>query len=204
MQPSLSIGPHLIRASYSGHEKHSPPSAEFTQDMLLDATANVSPSTFYPMDDDYLDELDISGVRNVDTSVAVLIESVATGETVFDQGKPSGTGDYRISWSGLLGSTAELAPPGRYDVTVTLDGGGAYPKIVEKTDHAVSRLGQLEEEVGGQGRQADLAVGQVEVSLSILSRAALAGASHTSTNQVRRGIGALDPERNTSTLVVLW
>ncbi|MEA2025872.1 MAG: hypothetical protein U9O18_04205, partial [Chloroflexota bacterium] len=133
VQPELSIGPHVIRASYSGHDIHSPSTAELTQRMTLDATAAVAPAKFYPYVDGYLDELHVTGRRNVSTAVGVRIWHRDTEEVYFDHTTQPATGDYRISWLGVDPGTGELAPEGVYRIAVTLDGGGTAPTVVNDT-----------------------------------------------------------------------
>jgi hypothetical protein len=97
----------------------------------VDATASISPTTFYPVVDNYVDRLDIEGARGERTSVDVHIVSAGTEATVFEHSTPTDTGDYRVRWNGMT-SGGELAPPGLYDVSVTLSDTIGNTKVVEK------------------------------------------------------------------------
>jgi hypothetical protein len=96
----------------------------------VEATASVHPTVFYPVVDKYFDRIDVTGGRDESASVRTHIAEVATGTTVFDHMTDAGTGDYRMSWSGILGGTGALAPAGEYDVRVTLTDAEANTKVI--------------------------------------------------------------------------
>jgi hypothetical protein len=95
----------------------------------VDGSAAISPITFFPVVDDYLDMLEITGTRAEDASVDVHIASVATGTTVFDHSIEVTTGAYRIIWNGRA-DTGGLVEPGEYDVTATLTDRTANTRVV--------------------------------------------------------------------------
>jgi hypothetical protein len=136
VQPSLGVGDHLIRATYTGHEMWQPSSREMTQRVEMDATASIGPTTFFPVVDDYRDELIIEGERNVAASVDIAIRATSDGSLVREDSTALATGAYRWTWDGhgTNGATAPAAllPAGKYDVIVILTDAASDTKTVEK------------------------------------------------------------------------
>jgi len=136
VQPTLSVGDHLIRATYSGYEKWAASSEEMTQRVVVAATASIKPTTFFPVVDDYKDVLVIKGERNVAASVAIAIRAVSDGALVREAAVASATGAYRWTWDGQASNGASapaaLLPAGQYDVTVILTDAASDTMTVDK------------------------------------------------------------------------
>jgi hypothetical protein len=79
----------------------------------------ISPTTFYPVKDGYLDTLAIRGTLAEPASVGVEIYSVSTGTKVRNLAIGRAAGPYSLSWNGRnVGGT--LQPAGKYKVVQTL------------------------------------------------------------------------------------
>jgi hypothetical protein len=96
----------------------------------VDGTAAISPAKFYPVKDGYFDQLIIEGSRNGEQTLDVKVRSVTSGELIYEDLLPAGSGDYRWTWNGQV--DAEPIPAGKYDVKAILGNSGPNKKIVEK------------------------------------------------------------------------
>jgi hypothetical protein len=130
---SMSVGSHVIRATYSGNAESSgaqsdPLTVQITTD-IVDATGvGLAWTTFYPYKDGYRDTLAIQGTRREPISVAVRVYS-PTGKTVKSMSVARASGTYSLSWNGRT-SSGTMLTAGKYKVVQTLiDASGTVKKV---------------------------------------------------------------------------
>jgi hypothetical protein len=94
-------------------------------------TISIAPSAFYPVADDYLDEVAVEGSRDEAAALQVAIRSAASGEVVRRGALRSASGAYRWAWDGTVAGGG-LAPAGDYDLSATLVTPVGDRKVVER------------------------------------------------------------------------
>jgi len=116
---SLALGGHNIVAEYLGTDHYG--RSGQSHGVEIDAETGVaivktlvSPTTFYPYKDGYLDTATISGVTGEVASVSVNIYNAA-GTRVFTKALGNKDGAYSTSWNGRTSSGSQL-PVGKYRV----------------------------------------------------------------------------------------
>ena len=124
----LAAGPHTFTATYSDPggtviASSTPVVVDVLAEVPRDTTVGahglaITPTTFYPVKDGYLDTLTIKGVLDEAGTVSAAIYSVATGRKVRVFTLGSRTGAYSLKWDGR-NSSGILQPAGKYRVSQT-------------------------------------------------------------------------------------
>src|SRR4029079_3246971 len=121
--PTLPVGENLLVAEFSGSlTEAASSSAVFVTVLPANGVAllkvTVTPTTFYPYQDGYLDTVSIGGTLDEVATVSVAVYN-AGGTRVFLANLGSKNGAYSTTWNGRNGSGAML-PAGAYKVVQTL------------------------------------------------------------------------------------
>lgn len=121
--PVLAVGSHTIAAEYSGTNDYGPSSAGLGINVLPDTGVAltkvvVTPTTFYPYRDSYLDYVTIGGTLDELATVSIAVYS-SSGHRVARSNLGTRSGAYAYRWTGRS-STGSILPAGRYRVVQTL------------------------------------------------------------------------------------
>ena len=129
---SLPLGVHHFVGSYEGDGNFEAGTGSLTVTVVPDiveaTSVGVSPASFYPFKDGYLDTASIGGTRNEPATVAITIYS-PKGSVVRRASIALGTGRYAFGWNGRTTSVA-VAPAGKYKVVQKLTDAFGSTKVV--------------------------------------------------------------------------
>ena len=126
---TLAAGEHRLVAEYGGCDGFSTSSRELVQQVVPDVAVDaggfaLTPSTFYPVVDGYLDLVTAKGLRNEPASVVITVRPDGA-DTVLRTGAVGlGSGNYAWSWDGR-DESGVLQPAGTYRITQMLTDRGA-------------------------------------------------------------------------------